>query len=57
MYEKVVTRSKDVIWMPVPGVVFDRRAIAHARFDLWDSLPADLKVRKLGQTVRALSRS
>lgn len=54
MLEKVVTKSGDELWLKT-GDVVGRREIAQARFVLWDSLPPELKAKKLQQTVRSMS--
>lgn len=55
MLEKVVTKSGDELWLQTSDVV-GRKEIANARFALWDSLPPELKVKKLQQTVKSAGK-
>lgn len=45
MYERLVTKSGDAIWMKMEQR-FCRRDITPARFEFWDSLPDDVKAVK-----------
>ncbi len=56
MLEKVITKAGDELWLKTGNVV-GRREIAHARFELWESLPPELKVKKLRQTVKSMNAS
>lgn len=56
MLEKVITKSGDELWLKT-GSVVGRKEIANARFDLWDSLPPELKVKKLQQSMRSAGQT
>lgn len=54
MLEKVITKQGDELWLKT-GDVISRREIAQARFELWESLPPELQVKKLQQTVKSMN--